>query len=79
MAKFTDSDSEDDQVVLSSKFKNLKFDAPVVSVGDQSQAQSDAEHTDRLVIKKRRLVQNNQVQKATNSVVPVNFMMQLLN
>lgn len=62
MAKFTDSDDEDDQIPLSSKFKNLKSDTPVLYGGDQGQAQSFAINSNRLVVKKRRLVKIAQTQ-----------------
>lgn len=56
MSKYTDSDSEDDHILLLSKLKKLKFDAPILSGRDQGQATTNDANTDRPVVKKRRLV-----------------------
>lgn len=55
---------------LSSKFKNLNYDTPVLSSGDQGQAHADASTPNRHVVRKRKLMKVGEKANAPNSDSP---------
>lgn len=64
MAKCSDLNSDDDTAPLSSEFKNLECDAPVLSGEDVGQAPSQTTYTNGVIlenskVKRRRLLKTD--------------------
>lgn len=71
MAKYSGSDSDNDNAPWSTKFKNLKSDAPFLCGGDLGHAPSQTVNTDSVIsekpkVKKRRMLKTVQIKKVTN-------------